>query len=108
MAREPIQGIYDHDSPETRRALMSRIGASRGPWEWNVTPHRPTRSLRQNADYHACIVKPLFDRLVEMGWDVTSPADAHELLAGHFLPAPSPAGEVMRSKLRRSTAGLTR
>jgi hypothetical protein len=107
--RQSIEGIFDHDSHDVRRALMSAVGASRGLWEWKVKPRKATRSLRQNAWYWSCLITPLFQHLRDQDWDINSPVDVHEMVALKFLPrviANRRTGEIMRTKLRRSTREL--
>jgi hypothetical protein len=108
--RSPIEGIFDHDSHDVRRALMSAVGASRGVWEWKVKPRKATRSLRQNALWWSCVITPLYNHLREQDWDVNSPVDVHEMVCLKFLPrvvTNRRTGEVMRMRLRRSTRELS-
>lgn len=108
--RPSVDGTYDMSSAEVKRQMMSLVGRLSGMYELRIKPRRATRSLRANSWYFGFIVKPLYDRLRELGWDVQSPADVHEMLATHFLPRTvfnHRTGEVMRTKLRRSTKELS-
>lgn len=106
MPRPRVNNVLNLDTPETKRRLLAFVGALRGFYAVKVEPKRDSRSLRQNAWYHACIVEPFRQFLADQDYEATSHEAAHEILKAKFLTveiADPQTGEVIGRRVRGSS-----
>lgn len=108
MARPEVKTLIDMDDAALKRRFLSWVGALRGVYEVRVEPRRDTRTLKQNAYWHAAVVAPFAQFLRDQQFSLSSHDDAHELLKEKFLrvPVADANGEVV-GHVTKSTTKLT-
>lgn len=105
--RRKIEATCDLTPPETRRRLCTAIGSMSGWYEISLTPRRNTRSLRQNAFYHAGIVQPFAEFLRDQSYDQCDHEFAHSILKAKFLAEDvinPETGEVLCQRVKSTTS----
>ncbi len=104
MSVDQVVNLSDRD---TKRRLMTHIGALQGPHSVTLKRWRPRRSTRANAYYWAVVVEQLRTFLNQHGSNYTK-EQAHDLLASDLLPVDMihpETGELLGTT-RQSTATL--
>lgn len=59
--RETIEGLFDLSDRDSKRRLLTAIGAAQGWHEVELKPRRPTRSLKQNNYFHGVVLMGFVD-----------------------------------------------
>lgn len=109
MARDSFNGLLDLSDRTQKRALLAWAGVAQGMYRVKLEPAAPTRSNRQNAFWHACVVEPFAAFLRDQEFSLCSHEDAHALLKEKFLrvPVSDANGEVI-GYVTRSTTTLSK
>lgn len=79
-----MESIFDLSNPQSKRTLMTFIGALQGPHRVEVVKFRPSRTNRQLRYYFPCLVKPFLEYRLEQGEQETL-LTCHALLKNEFL-----------------------
>jgi hypothetical protein len=86
MSRTEPPQVLNFDNLETKRRFMQKVQKLRGLQEVSIHPRKLTRSLNQNAYWHAAVVEPFKEWLREQwGDNAITHEQAHELLKRKVL-----------------------
>jgi hypothetical protein len=77
--------IIDLSDPRQKRDLMTRIGATKGVYEFTVKPYKPRRNNSQNRMWWGVIVEAFRAFNEEQGVMYTA-QQCHDILKMHLLP----------------------
>lgn len=77
-------------------------GLPAGRYKVEIKPYK-TRSLQQNAFYHAVVVPMVFDGLRDAGFTVRHNEDAHEILKALFLKVREEKGGIVIERVKSTT-----
>jgi hypothetical protein len=77
--------ILNLSDRETKRKLLSRIGALSGAWQLELKQWRPRRSNRANSYYWAAVIPTFREFLREQGQFFTG-EEIHDFLKAKLLP----------------------
>lgn len=93
-------------TPDNRQRLQRQIGSLEGSYRIEISPTRPTRSVKQNAFYWGVIIASLWEWLRDQDWTIGSDEAAHEMLKARFLATTiinKRTGEVIGRRVRSTT-----
>lgn len=89
--------IIDLSDVRRKSTFLSKLGALTGLWRITIEPHRPRRTLNQNARYWAAVV-PAFQTFMRENGQFFGPEEVHEFFLQKFASrnvVDPKTGEVM-------------